>query len=122
MYSRYICEECKKKLKDLSDFRETAIMKQNNLYDFIDDYTNGLNSSGCKVKEEYIEVKENSILAEFDHNECNQFEPEVKIENDDGQIFLGDGFWTQRDSSTGNNHLNMKHNIYLFKQTFLLRS
>lgn len=106
MYSRCICEECNKNLKNISEFRETSILKQNNLYEFIDEYTNGLNSSGCKVKEEYIDVKESSFLDEFDEKEYNQFEPEVKIEKDDGQIFLGDSFWTQRDSSPGKTNLN----------------
>lgn len=107
MYSRYICEECNTKLKDISEFRESLILKQLNLYEFVDEYTNGFNSSGCKVKEEYIDVKENLYLNEFDQNECNQFEPEVKIEKEDSKIFLGDSFWTHRESSTGKNYLNI---------------
>lgn len=104
MFSRYFCEECNTKLNEITVFREASKLKQHNLYEFMDEYTNGLNSSGCKVKEEYIEIKENSFLHEFDNNEYNQFEPEVKIEKDEGQIFLGESFWTQRDGSAGENH------------------
>lgn len=112
MYSKNICEECNTKLKGINEFREASILKQNNLYEFIDEYTSGLNSSSFRVKEEYIDVKESSFLHEFDHSEYNQFEPEVKIEKDDGQIFLGASFWTQRDNSTSKNRLVMKHNSF----------